>query len=1018
MRAPGLYGCAALLIGAITGQAATFTVSNTSNAGAGTLRQAIVDANTAASDDTILFNLPRPSQISVTSALPSLTGNLRIINDARDYGDLITVARTGAAQYRIFTITPGSTVEIAGLLIFGGNAGVGSGGGILNDQASLTLRQCVMVGNTASTGGAIYNPASASAQLTVTDCAFVNNSGSFLGGAIVHDADRVMMLQRCEFSNNTGEGAGVVARGPGTIVNCTFSNNTANPGRSGGLAVAGPYAVTVRNCTFAENAATDGGGSGGIYLEAGAQLNIGNTVLKRGSNGANFAVGTSGGFITSAGHNISDDAANGDSSTGPGGSLSAAGDRRNTDPQLGPLPSFGNSTRTRTPLPGSPAIDAGDDVVLGTPFFLTTDQRGIPRRIGAHVDVGAAEVDVGQGPFPEFEVNTTDEHNDGLCGIGDCTLWEAINAANASGGGGTVIFRSDVVGTITNRRQPGGLQINAPMDILGPGARLLSVSGENVSRIFKINPGAQSLIYDLTLSKGFAPGGSSGDSGGAIWNLSNGSQAVRCTLSSNAATLGGAIYNDGRGGEVDLTVFRCSLLSNSALRGGAIYNDASSAGSKATAFISDCTLADNAATATGGAIHNNGNFSGSTGFAEVDLRSATLSVNTAPPGGGSIYNEADFGMGPITIANTILNIGPSGTTLVNRSGTVTSFGGNLSRDAVGGDGTTAPGGFLNATGDMRNTDPLLGALANNGGQTDTLALLFGSPAINAGNSMIARSIDQRGYGRNGPPDIGAFEFRGLLPVTLANISTRLRVETGDNVLIAGFIVTGTESKKVIVRAIGPSLPFPGVLANPTLELYQGSTLLASNDDWQTQPTADRQAVIDSGIPPSNDLESALVRTLPAGGTAYTAIMRGVSNTSGIGLVEVYDLDRSVNSKLANISTRGLVQTGDNVLIAGTIIVGTQSQKVIVRAIGPSLPIAGRLENPTLELRNGSGTLLEENDNWSDSANRQAIIDSTIPPTNDLESAIVRTLSPGNYTAIVRGAGGSSGIGSVEAYALP
>jgi len=153
------------------------------------------------------------------------------------------------------------------------------------------------------------------------------------------------------------------------------------------------------------------------------------------------------------------------------------------------------------------------------------------------------------------------------------------------------------------------------------------------------------------------------------------------------------------------------------------------------------------------------------------------------------------------------------------------------------------------------------------------------------------------------------------PTTLANVSTRLPVLTGDNALIGGFIVTGTQPKKVIIRAIGPSLNLPGQLSNPTLELYQGSTLLASNDDWQNQPDADRQAVIDSTIAPSNDLESALVRTLPANGTGYTAIVRGANGDTGIGVVEAYDLDRTVDSKLANISTRGFVQTDPNILIA-------------------------------------------------------------------------------------------------------
>jgi hypothetical protein len=220
----------------------------------------------------------------------------------------------------------------------------------------------------------------------------------------------------------------------------------------------------------------------------------------------------------------------------------------------------------------------------------------------------------------------------------------------------------------------------------------------------------------------------------------------------------------------------------------------------------------------------------------------------------------------------------------------------------------------------------------------------------------------------------------------------------------------------MIRAIGPSLPFVGDLADPFLELRAASgELLASNDNWQDSPN--KQAIIDSTIAPANPLESAILATLPANGSSYTAIVRGVNNGTGIGVVEVYDLDTSVNSKLANISTRGLVQTGDDVLIAGTIVVGQSSQKVIIRALGPSVPVPGKLANPTLELRDSNGVLLEANDNWKDSPNKQAIIDSTIPPTNDLESAIVRTLPPAAYTAIVRGAGGTTGIAVVEVYAL-
>jgi hypothetical protein len=242
------------------------------------------------------------------------------------------------------------------------------------------------------------------------------------------------------------------------------------------------------------------------------------------------------------------------------------------------------------------------------------------------------------------------------------------------------------------------------------------------------------------------------------------------------------------------------------------------------------------------------------------------------------------------------------------------------------------------------------------------------------------------------------------------------VETGDNVLIGGFIVTGTQPKKVIVRAIGPSLPVTDALADPILELRDSSgVLIASNDNWRSDQEAE---IIATTIPPNNDLESAIVETLPANGAAYTAIVRGVNNGRGVGLGEVYDLDRTVDSKLANISTRGLVQTGDDAMIAGTIVLGPASQRVLVRAIGPSLPVDGKLADPTLELRDGNGALIRANDNWR-SDQEAEVIATGIPPSDNLESAIVETL-PGNgaaYTAIVRGVNNTTGVALVEVYGL-
>jgi hypothetical protein len=258
---------------------------------------------------------------------------------------------------------------------------------------------------------------------------------------------------------------------------------------------------------------------------------------------------------------------------------------------------------------------------------------------------------------------------------------------------------------------------------------------------------------------------------------------------------------------------------------------------------------------------------------------------------------------------------------------------------------------------------------------------------------------------------------GLSPAQLLNISTRLNVQTGDHVAIGGFIITGNAPKKVMVRGIGPSLIGVGpVLADPMLELHgPNSALLASNDNWKDTQQAE---ITKSTLAPTNDLESATIATLaPAG---YTAILRGKNGTTGIGVVEMYDLDVTSDSKLANISTRGFVQTGSDVMIVGFVLGnGTAAEKVIIRAVGPSLTgITNVLADPTLALRDNNGTLLMSNDNWRDDASQAAqIIATGMPPQNDLESAIVMTLPPGPYTAVVEGKNGGNGVAVAEVYHL-
>ena len=261
-----------------------------------------------------------------------------------------------------------------------------------------------------------------------------------------------------------------------------------------------------------------------------------------------------------------------------------------------------------------------------------------------------------------------------------------------------------------------------------------------------------------------------------------------------------------------------------------------------------------------------------------------------------------------------------------------------------------------------------------------------------------------------------------------NISTRLGVQSGENVLIGGLILTGNAPKRVILRAIGPSLgpglgsDLPGValgavLANPVLELFDSSgAFVAANDNWRDTQEADIRA---TGIPPTHSFESAIVTTLAPG--AYTARVAGKNGTAGVGLVEVYDLQQNSTAKLANISTRGAVQTGDNVMIGGFIIgsAGPGQTKVVVRAIGPSLAtsgVAAPVADPTLELRGGNGELLASNDNWKDSQQSE-IVASGLAPKDDRESALAATLPSGGYTAIVAGKDGAVGVGLFELYDL-
>jgi hypothetical protein len=558
----------------------------------------------------------------------------------------------------------------------------------------------------------------------------------------------------------------------------------------------------------------------------------------------------------------------------------------------------------------------------------------------------------------------------------------------------------------------------------------------------------------LTMNRCTVSGNSAGSTmvsgpGGGIANFDGNVTLNNCTVSNNTTNyLGGGLYSQGGILSTTLSLVNCTITGNSA-----IGNIASTGGIKSGAYTPPSNPQP----------------------ANVSLSSCTINNNI----GGNISVSKGGISANLTLGNTIIRSGGSGATITASGGaTVTSLGYNMTDD--GG------GGFLNQTGDRINTDPMLGPLQDNGGPTFTHALLPGSLAIDKGNTNL--TTDQRGAprpvddpnsasGGGNNSDIGAFEVQlptptptptptppgstptptptptppgstptptptppGSTPTptptpgSLGNISTRLQVGTGNSVLFAGFIIQGSAPKTVLIRSAGPSLTsfgLPGALVNPQLELHDANSTIGINDDWQTTQlggviTSDQVAAIqNSGAAPLDPAEPAIIATLPAGG--YTAIVQGVGGSQGVATVEVYDLSPNNGTTLANISTRGFIQTGDNVMIGGFIVVD-QASTVLIRATGPSLVpfgINNALANPRIELHDANGTLAG-NDDWQTTqvggiitGDQSADIqNSGLAPGDPAESAIIATLAPGAYTAIAQGVNGGTGVGLVEVFALP
>jgi hypothetical protein len=990
----GFGSIAIALVTMKTGMAAEVIVQNTNDAFAGSLRQAVTNA---ASGDTIVFQIPKTTAGGYNALTDVFTIDLTTAGAITIAKDLVIDAGTSKIVVRgnsvsIFNITSG-TVKISGLTLASGRAGPEGAGTILNNGV-LTVRNCLV--RDSSAGGD--------------------------QGAIQNKAGATLVLLNCSFVGNMG-GAAVTNLGSLVVRDSTFYNNHVNFAAIDNRSATG---AAVRNCIVA--------GTTGIF------------------GGAMFDVR---GAFVSEGYNI---VQNTNGTTGFG----ATGDQigaSNVQIKLGSLQDNGGLTNTMLPTAGSIAIDQGNRGVDGNGQPINIDGRGQPRPVnqpsvleppgGDGSDVGAVEVGLPQAG-PILTVTNTSEHFDGECTVDDCTLLEATIVANGNGDANTINFAAGLTGEISTALSANGLEIDFPVTINGPGARVLSLSGNNAGPVLNVM-GQNVSISGLTIFDGFKANGD----GAGIYNT-GGLTLTDCTVVANYAANGngGGIYN--ATGAI-LVLNRCTVRANNAGQfGGGVYNDA-------TFAATDCTFSGDQALNGGGIITRFAN-----GVSSTTLRNCTITAcvsfstgTNSGNGGGGFYAE---GGGPQHhIANTLIAGNTSGanpSTNPDVRGQITSDGHNF----IGIVGFST--GFSdNVSGDQVGTlaapkNPQLDALRNNGGPTDTHALLSGSSAINAGDDGLAPINDQRGFPRVGSSDIGAFEFGSALPTPtptatatatpsaaptgtpvatptatptvapglVGNVSTRLPVGAGDNVLIEGFIVQGPNgsTKKIMVRAIGPSLlPFgiTDALTNPTLEIRDASNaLIASNDDWNTTQVGgiiigEQSAEISgSGLAPGNSAESAIIANLAPG--SYTAVVRGFGGGTGTGVVDAYDLSAASPARLANIATRGLIQPGDKLMIAGFIIQNGPVRAVVL-AVGPSLSafgISNALPDTTLQLRDENGAIVRENDDWQ--SDQKAEIEATgLQPSDPREAAIIVDMPPGQYTAQVRGKPEQTGIGVVQVFFL-
>jgi uncharacterized protein (TIGR03437 family) len=734
---------------------ATFTVINDNDGGAGSLRAAIEGANTANSVDIINFDAAlfnRPRTIDLASALPAISGDLTINGPG---ANLLTVRRLTGGNYRILTINSG-VVTLNSLTIANGNAGASDGGGILNG-GGLTVTNCHITGNTAAFGGGISNQPGAS-----------------------------LVLRQSTISNNLATGSstagGITGLVSMTITNSTISGNIvtgSGGGNGGGLRVSN---ATIENSMITNNSAAGANSAGGLMVNVGTAT-LRNTLIAANQNNESIPdVFTNSSVITSGGYNL----------IGNRGSVAFAGtsDQSGTgaariNPLLAPLGDFGGTTPVHALQAGSPALDKGSR------FGELVDQRGRDRRFNIPSIPSATSGD--ESDIGAVEMQALIVTNDGDTGIG--SLRQAILDAPANS---DILFDATFfTGSRTITFSSGLIIINKSLNILGTGSQLLTLSGNNVNRIFRVVVATPNVtISDLTIANGRAS-----DAGGGIVSDAN-LTLNRCEVVNNAlnagALGGGGVYVAGS----VATFTECTFSGNTSPFGGGAITLI-----QASANITRCTINGNTANVRGGGL----DFISRDGR-RLSIINSTISANSSPTtgGGGALYTLSEVGSITVEIINSTIvgntgadtagiradtsTTGSTSTTVLRNSIIANSSGPNLKVTTPSG-GIPAVitsqgynlandngGGFLTGTTDQINTNPLLGPLQNNGGLTPTHAPLIGSPTLDKGSSGNILT-DQRGFTRpfdistiaaatgGDNSDIGAVEVQAVFVANADNTGT-------------------------------------------------------------------------------------------------------------------------------------------------------------------------------------------------------------------------------------------------------